>query len=218
MEQDQVTVKEKLHDAGILLARKSANLVRTKKGFYNLIGNIIGGSPNELYQICLAVNGIPKNWRNSLKKCNADVGKNNKNTILDFSLDSPAGPLKPKTTDMLNMSITRNGKSYNSSLKTVNKNNTGKRKSTDSSQNDTNIQRKQRKFYDKLPPMLASTPKRPKSRPSVFQTPTQILKNKLCRKVNNHQSNAKSNSRLINTHNDSINVIKKRQSNSKEQV
>lgn len=216
MEQDQITVKEIKHNAGILLARKAKNLVKTKNGFYHLLGNIIGGSPNEVYQTCFAINGIPRTWKNDFKLLNTDV-KNNKNVLLNFSLDSPAGPIKPKSVN-LDISMTRNGKMYSKNMKTVNQKTHGKRKSSenDSPKHDTINQRKHRKFYDQSSPLLASTPKRPRIRTNVL-TPTQILKNKICQNIN-IQAKTKSNSRSLNNANDSIAIIKKRPSYSKEQV
>lgn len=198
-------------------SRKDLTLVKTAKGLYRLIGNVIGGSPNELYQICVALHGIPKNWRKIVKD-SSGIEKSIKNMSLNFTLDSPAGPIKPvkfsvkpKAAIDLNMSLTRNGKSYNCEKQTTQKMN-GKRKSIELNELESKIKR--RKIQS--PPIIASTPKRPLKQ-YVYDSPSQLLKNKLHQKMHNEAS-AKLTGRILNLTNDSINVTKKRQSLTKEQV
>lgn len=200
---DRVTVIEKNHDAGIIESRREFNLIKTKNGLYRLIGSIIGSSSKEFYEACLAVKGLPRNWKCMVKKLPGNE-KNSKKAMLNFSLDSPAGPIKPTKATNLDMSVTRKGTTYSKhiSLKT-NK----KRKFSENELGESSRQKTQ--FHDNLP---ASTPKRPKKTHTMFETPSQILKNKLVKNLNN-----KANSRL-GTINDSIHVTKKRQSYSKEQV
>lgn len=57
----------KNYNAGDLKFRKEANLVKTTKGIYRLIGTIIGGSPNKLYESCVALRGIPSDWKKLVK-------------------------------------------------------------------------------------------------------------------------------------------------------
>ncbi|XP_060848356.1 uncharacterized protein LOC132927782 [Rhopalosiphum padi] len=73
---DQITVLKKFHNAGILVVRKTKNIVKTEKGFYHLIGPIIGGSPPDLVRACVEINGIPKAWRNILTKLSEEVEVN----------------------------------------------------------------------------------------------------------------------------------------------
>lgn len=216
--EDKVTVLEKRHEAGAMECRKEINLVRTKNGMYRLLGNIIGGSPNEFYQACLVIHGIPKNWKKMLHQLSG-IEKDPKNVLLDFTLDSPAGPIKPikpiksKTAINLDMSITRNGTTYSKNSNIGSTKTNRKRKL---SEHDTLSKSKQRKIQEKLPPMSSSTPKRP-GKKATFESPSQILRNKLQQNIL-HKTNAKSNSRTLTTLNDSIKVTKKRQSISKEQV
>ncbi|XP_026817679.1 uncharacterized protein LOC113556750 [Rhopalosiphum maidis] len=73
---DQITVLKKVHKAGILVVRKTKNIVKTEKGFYHLIGPIIEGSPHDLVRACVEINGIPKAWRNILTKLSGEVEVN----------------------------------------------------------------------------------------------------------------------------------------------
>lgn len=174
---------------------------------YRLIGNMIGGSPNELYRACLDANGVPRIWRSLLKQFSG-VEKFKKKTYLNFSLESPAGPIKPiKTPANINMSMTRQGSIYNENTNFTNK----KRKYSENESN--NSKNKQHRYHTKHAPLLASTPKRPKQ--SMLETPSQILKNRFHQNMVNKP---KSNSQTLATLNDSIKVTKKRQSSSKEQV
>uniref|UniRef100_A0A2S2P7P0 Uncharacterized protein n=1 Tax=Schizaphis graminum TaxID=13262 RepID=A0A2S2P7P0_SCHGA len=91
---DQITVLKKVHKAGILVVRKTKNIVKTEKGFYHLIGPIIEGSPLDLVRACVEINGIPKAWRNILTKLSGEVEVN------------------------LNESMTRKGTIYNKEKKT----------------------------------------------------------------------------------------------------
>jgi Icc-related predicted phosphoesterase len=54
LEADQLTIIEEKHNAGVIISRKEKDLVKTNNGLYRLLGKIIGGSPNELYQECLS--------------------------------------------------------------------------------------------------------------------------------------------------------------------
>jgi hypothetical protein len=110
--EDKLTVVEKRHEAGILEGRKENNLVKTKNGLYRLVGNIIGGSPNELYQTCLSINGVPRTWRNIVKQLTG-TGNKTKN-VFDFSISSPAGPIAKPTKAAVNLdaSMTRKGTTY----------------------------------------------------------------------------------------------------------
>lgn len=198
-------------------SRKENNLVKTNKGLYRLVGNIIGGHPNELYQTCLTLKGIPRTWRNFMKTFSG-VGKTSKNALLNFSLDSPAGPgpIKSKKNTQLDMSMTRRGTTYGKYTNFANQKTSAKRKIPE---NDVpeNSKNKQRKYHEPLSPLLASTPKRPRKQATMFETPSEILKNKIHQKLCNKTS-AKQDSRSLNTVNDSIHVAKKRQSISREQV
>lgn len=197
-------------------SRKEKNLVKTNKGIYRLIGNIIGGHPNEFYQTCLALKGIPRNWRNFMKTF-FGAEKTTKNALLNFSLDSPAGPrsIKSKKNTLLDMSMTRRGTTYGKHIN-VNQKISGKRKipEYDVPENSKN---KQRKLHEPLSPLLASTPKRPRKQATMFETPSEILKNKIHQNLCN-KTRAKSDSRSLNNVNDSIHLTKKKQSISREQV
>lgn len=134
--------------------------------------------------------------------------------MLNFSLESPAGPpiksVKPASN--INMSITRRGTVYNENrIRSPPK----KRKFSDN--NTTENKRHKQQKYQQLSasPLIASTPKRPKQ--SMFETPSQVLKNKLHQHLIDKPRN-KSNSRTLASINDSISITKKRRSYSKEPV
>lgn len=223
MGEDKVTVVEKHHNAGILESRKENSLVKTKNGIYRLIGNVVSGLPNNLYNACLTNNGIPRTWKSLVRQL-AGVERGPKNALLNFSLDSPAGPSsKPiKCSINLDISKTRRGTSYGENRSIDVQKLYGKRKLTDSDINDIKKNfNKHRKLYEQLSPMMSSTPKRP-SKPlnTMFETPSQILKNKFHQSMCNANSkpSLKSKNRVLQTINDSINITKKRRSYSKEQV
>ncbi|XP_025203437.1 uncharacterized protein LOC112600434 [Melanaphis sacchari] len=79
--EDQIRVLKKVHKAGILVARKTKNIVKTDKGFYHLIGPIIEGSPIDLFRACVEINGIPKTWRNILTHLSAEVKVNHNESM-----------------------------------------------------------------------------------------------------------------------------------------
>lgn len=219
MAEDQKTMLEKNHDAGILESRKDGrkDLVQTKNGIYRLIGSIFSGSPNELYHACLAIDGIPRTWRNIVKPFSG-VEKNTKKLLLDFSLDSPAGPIQPDKTANHDISMTRRGTTYKSNISLAKKKNTTNGKRKYSEYITENSKTKHSKVHEQhLAPLLASTPKRPKTQPTIFQTPSQYLKNKILQNIRNKTTN-ESHRRTLKNINDSINVTKKRQSFSKEPV
>lgn len=89
---DQTTELKKVHKAGILVVRKTKQIVKTDNGLYHLIGPIAEGCPVNLFRACVETNGIPKTWRNIL-------------TNLSTELD-------------LNESMTRKGTIYNKEKKT----------------------------------------------------------------------------------------------------
>lgn len=208
LEADQSTVVEKHHNAGFITSRKATNLLKTSKGLYRLVGNIISGSPDELYQECLLKNGFPMRWRNILEKYFC-VNKGTNKARLNFSLDSPAATIttvKATKKPNLDMSMTRAGKIYSNNVMADRK-----RKHPDP---EVPVKRKTNcaTINEKLP-MLASTPKRPKKRPAIYDTPTQILKNKISQDIQQ-----KTNSLALKRIDDSIYVTKKRRSFTKEQV
>jgi len=209
--EDKSTVVEKHHEAGILEGRKTNNLVKTKNGLYRLVGNIIGGSPNELYQTCLSINGIPRTWRNIVKQLTGNE-KKTKN-VLDFSINSPAGPIAKPIKAALNASITRKGTTYSKNMTLDNHKTNTKRKLSEYDETENN-KIKHHRFHEHLPLLLASTPKKPRKQPTMFETPSQILKNRFSQNICNNSNKR----RKLNNVNDSINVNKKRQSQSKEQV
>lgn len=156
-----MTVEEKFHDAGLLEGRRENNLIKTTNGLYRLIGNIIGGSPNELYHVCLEIRGIPRTWRNILKKL-SDTKKDNKNATLNLTLESPAGPsiTRKNIKPIADVNVTRRGSLLNAhkNIVAVEQKNNTKRKNpeNDSSYIQTN---KQRKLTKQLPSlMMTSTP------------------------------------------------------------
>ncbi|XP_025195441.1 uncharacterized protein PFB0145c-like [Melanaphis sacchari] len=206
LSEDKLTVVEKRHEAGILEGRKENNLVKTRNGLYRLVGNIIGGSPNELYQTCLSINGIPRTWRNIVKQLTGTENKTK--NVFDFSISSPAGPITKPTRATMNLdaSMTRKGTTYSKNITLVNH----KRKLSEYDETENN-KIKHRKFGEHLPLLLASTPKKPKKQPTMFETPSQILKNKFSQNILNKQ-------RKLNNVNDSIHINKKRKSQSKEQT
>ncbi|KAL4096971.1 hypothetical protein QTP88_021829 [Uroleucon formosanum] len=211
--EDKQTVIEKRHEAGILEGRKENSLVKTKNGLYRLVGNIIGGSPNELYQTCLSVNGIPRTWRKIVKQL---TGVENKTKhMFDFSISSPAGPIsKPiKSAVNLNASMTRKGTTYSKNISLENHKTNIKRKLSEFSETE-HKKIKHRRFREHTPLLLASTPKKPKKPPTMFETPSQILRKKISQTLSNNPNKRQ---KLVNV-NDSININKKRQSQSKEQT
>lgn len=209
---DKSTVIEKRHEAGIIEGRKTTNLVKTRNGLYHLVGNIIGGSPNELYQACLEIHGIPRTWRNIVKQL-TEVEKKTEN-VFDFSVNSPLGPTVRQTKSSLKLdeSVTRKGTAYTKYMSLNTQQINKKRKLSEYDETENNKNKHPRLFHEKLPPLLSSTPKKPKKQPSVFVTPSQILKNKLKQNVYNNSNNK------LSRVNNSININKKRQSHSKEQV
>ncbi|XP_025423291.1 uncharacterized protein LOC112692734 isoform X2 [Sipha flava] len=60
---DQSTVEEEHHNADLIICRKEKDLLKTNNGLYRLLGKIIGGSPDELYQESLSKNGFPVKWK-----------------------------------------------------------------------------------------------------------------------------------------------------------
>ncbi|KAE9523231.1 hypothetical protein AGLY_016371, partial [Aphis glycines] len=90
---DQITELKKVHKAGVLVARKSKNIIKTDRGLYHLIGSITEGSPLNLFRACIGTNGIPKTWRSFLM------------------------PLKTKIEVNVNESVTRKGTIYNKEKK-----------------------------------------------------------------------------------------------------
>ncbi|XP_025203495.1 uncharacterized protein LOC112600474 [Melanaphis sacchari] len=79
--EDQIRILKKVHEAGILVARKTKNIVKTDKGFYHLIGPITEGSPFDLFRACAEINGIPKTWRNILTHLLAEVKVNHNESM-----------------------------------------------------------------------------------------------------------------------------------------
>lgn len=209
MKDDKVTVLENNHDAGVLEKRIENNLVKTKNGLYRLIGHLIRGSPNELYNVCLAINGIPKRWKFIMTQLSS-TEKTTKNKILNFSLDSPAGPIK-STKTFVNHNTSMAQKKL-ICTKSMSQKKNGKRKYPENVPSENNI--KKNTFHEQL---LTSTPKKPKKALTVFETPSQILKNKFHQNIRN-KVNTKSQSPSLKQINDSINVTKKRQLLSKRQV
>lgn len=163
--------------------------------------------------MCTTLCGIPKNWR-KVAKDSLGIAKGTKNMSLNFTLDSPAGPIKPVEFSVkskaLNMSFTRNGTSYNCKKQTPQKTNGKRKKPTELDE----LESKRPKFQSA--PIIASTPKR-QPKQCMYDSPSQLLKIKLHQKMHNKAS-AKSTGRILNLTNDSINVTKKRQSLTKEQV
>ncbi|XP_022162636.1 uncharacterized protein LOC111028333 [Myzus persicae] len=212
--EDKQTVVEKRHDAGILDGRKENNLVKTKNGIYRLVGNIIGGSPNELYQTCLSNNGIPRTWRKIVKQLTGVESK--AKHILDFSISSPAGPIgKPikKSAVNLDASMTRRGTTYSKNMTLANNKTNIKRKFSEYGETEHN-KIKHRRFCEHAPLLLASTPKKPKKQPTMFETPSQLLRMKMSQNLSNNPHKRQK----LNNVNDSIQINKKRQSQSKEQT
>jgi len=200
---DKMTVLEKRHDAGVLENRKSNNLVKTTNGLYRLIGHLVGGSPNELYSACLAIHGIPRTWKHILKQL---TEKTNKNAILNFSLDSPAIPTKTTVDHKTSVKV-KNGSIHIKNMNLTNQKNSSKRKFTEYNKTENN------RFLEQSPSLLTSTPKRRKKQLTMFDVPSQILKNKFHENICN-----KAQSQTSKTINDSIKVTKKRQSDSKKRV
>lgn len=213
MGEDKQTVVEKRHDAGILEGRKENSLVKTKNGLYRLVGNIIGGSPNELYQTCLSNNGIPRTWRKIVKQLTGTENKTKQ--MFDFSISSPAGPIgKPiKSTVNLDASMTRKGTTYSKNMTLENHKTNIKRKLSEYGEAEHN-KIKHRRFHEHTPLLLASTPKKPKKQSTMFETPSQILRKKITQNLCNNPNKRPK----LNNINDSIHINKKRQSQSKEQV
>ncbi|XP_050428242.1 uncharacterized protein LOC126838133 [Adelges cooleyi] len=208
--EDKVTTLEEGHDAGILETRKEKNLIKTKNGIYRLMGNIVRGHPKDIYNICCEIQGIPKNWKLLIRQ-SITVKKVTEKQALNFSLESPAGPVKSsKPPASMNASMTRKGTTYNSSF-FPHKEVSCKRKFSEYDSTAEHGINKQQRYQI---PLLASTPKRPKLQPS--HTPSQLLKKKLCHKLNsqNAVANCKS-SKTLDAVNDSI-VVKKKQSLTKQ--
>jgi len=74
--EDQTTVLKKVHKAGILVVRKTKQIIKTDNGLYHLIGPIAEGSPVNLFRACVETNGIPKTWRNILANLSKEVEVN----------------------------------------------------------------------------------------------------------------------------------------------
>lgn len=205
---DQSTIVEEHHNAGFIKTRKNKNVLKTNNGLYCLLGNIIGGSPDELYQQCLFNNGFPAKWRVILDKYSS-CDKDAKKVALNFSLDSPAAPVKSiepvKKPVVHNISMTTTRKMYK-----LNELSDRKRKEPDDqvSSKSKTISTNYTTFNRKLP-LLTSTPKRQKIQPLVNETPTQILKKRL---RNNTKSQA------LKMINDTMNVTNQGQCNITEQV
>ncbi|CAI6352642.1 unnamed protein product [Macrosiphum euphorbiae] len=73
---DQTTELKKVHKAGILVVRKTKQIVKTDNGLYHLIGPIAEGSPANLFRACVETNGIPKTWRNILTNLSTEAEVN----------------------------------------------------------------------------------------------------------------------------------------------
>lgn len=86
-------VLKKRYNAGILKCRKSKDFIETDNGSYKLIGPVSGGMPSALINECKKSEGIPRAWRNLLKK----IADNKK---------------VKRSTAHANTSITRGGTSY----------------------------------------------------------------------------------------------------------
>ncbi|VVC45965.1 Hypothetical protein CINCED_3A020446 [Cinara cedri] len=160
---DRNTIKERFHDAGYLEGRKENNLIKTTNGIYNLIGNIIGGSPNELYHVCLEVRGIPRTWRQIVNKLTNNE-RDKRNETLNFTLESPAGPSNARKNDV------------KSNLH-MNEETNAKRKRSESDLTE-NHKSKQRKLTKQLTPLMASTPFKAKKKDTMFETPSQMKSQK----------------------------------------
>ncbi|CAI6346338.1 unnamed protein product [Macrosiphum euphorbiae] len=211
--EDKQTLVEKRHEAGVLEGRKENSLVKTKNGLYRLVGNIISGSPNELYQTCLSVNGIPRTWRKIVKQLTGVENKTKQ--MFDFSISSPAGPIaKPiKSAVNLDASMTRKGTTYSKNISLANHKANIKRKMSEYAETEHN-KIKHRRFCEHTPLLLASTPKKPKKQPTMFETPSQILKKKISQNLSNNPNKRQK----LDSVNDSININKRRQSQLKEQT
>ncbi|XP_060877888.1 uncharacterized protein LOC132950441 [Metopolophium dirhodum] len=211
--EDKQTVVEKRHEAGVLEGRKENSLVKTKNGLYRLVGNIIGGSPNELYQTCISVNGIPRTWRKIVKQLTGVENKTKQ--MFDFSISSPAGPIaKPiKSAVNLDASMTRKGTTYSKNMTLANHKTNIKRKLSEYAETEHN-KIKHRRFCEHTPLLLASTPKKPKKQSTMFETPSQILRKKISQNLNNNPNKRQK----LDSVNDSININKRRQSHLKEQI
>ncbi|XP_008180015.1 uncharacterized protein LOC100167394 isoform X2 [Acyrthosiphon pisum] len=207
--EDKQTVVEKRHEAGIFEGRKENSLVKTKNGLYRLVGNIIGGSPNKLYQTCVSVNGIPRTWRKIVTEL-TEVENKTKH-MFDFSISSPAGPIKSAVN--LDTSMTRKGTTYSKNMTLANHKTNLKRKSSEYGETEHN-KIKHRRFCEQTPLLLASTPKKPKKQPTMFETPSQILKKKISQNLSNNPNKRQK----LDSVNDSININKRRQSQLKEQT
>ncbi|CAI6365864.1 unnamed protein product [Macrosiphum euphorbiae] len=215
--EDKQTVVEKCHEAGVVEGRKENSLVKTKNGLYRLVGNIISGSPNELYQTCLFVNGIPRQWRHFVKQL---TGVENKpKHMFDFSMSSPGGQIaKPiKSAVNLDASMTRKGTIYSKNITLANHKTNIKRKLSEYGDTEhNNIKHnkiKHRRFCEHTPLLFASTPKKPK-KPTMFETPSQIWR----KKTSQNPSNNSNKRQKLDSVNNSININKRRQSQLKEQV
>lgn len=205
LEADKSTLIEKHHNAGIIISRKKKDLLKTNNGLYCLVGNIISGSPEELYQGCLSKKGFPLRWKIILGKYYCD-GEKIKKAVLNVSFNSPGAPItsiKPMNQPInLDISMTRTGKTYSPSILS-----NRKRKKPADEVSDKNKTSYAKFKFTKLP-SFASTPNIPKKRRLINETPTQNLKN----------IHHKTNSLVQKKIDDSINITKKRWSYKKEQV
>jgi len=214
---DKFTVLENCHDAGILEKRKENNFVQTKNGLYRLIGHLVSNEPpNEFYNACLAINGIPRRWKCILRQL---TGNTTEKAVLNFSLDSPVRPIKSiktnvnhKTSMMIKKKLI-----YTKSMDLLtNQPNSGKRKYPEYDVAEYN-KTKSNQFLEKLSPLMTSTPKRPKKQLTMFKVPSHISKNKFHKNIYN-KADMKSQSQTLKIINDSINVTKRRLSDSKKRV
>jgi len=152
---DQITELKKVHKAGVLVARKTKNFVKTDKGFYHLIGPIAEASPLNLFCACIETNGIPKTWRSILTHLKTEVEVN------------------------LNESVTRKGTMYNKENKASHNVPETKEIFEDDLPSDLLNGLKDSDFRRQL--LQLSTPKTTKSFGGC-QTPSQLLKSKFHRK------------------------------------
>ncbi|XP_016661302.1 uncharacterized protein LOC107884186 [Acyrthosiphon pisum] len=195
--EDKQTVVEKHHEAGILESRKENSLVKTKNGLYRLVGNIISGYPNKLYQTCGSVNGIPRKWRHFVEQLTRVENKTKH--MFDFSMSSPRGQIaKPiKSAVNLDASMTRKGTTYSKNITLANHKTNIKKKLSEYGQTEHN-KIKHRRFREHMPLLLTSTPKKPKRQSTMFETSSQILKKKISQNPNKRQK--------LDSVNDSINI------------
>ncbi|VVC43770.1 Hypothetical protein CINCED_3A016693 [Cinara cedri] len=86
------TIIDEFYDAGLLIRREENDLIVTTNGVYRLVGNIIFGSPDGFYNMCLHVGGIPWAWRQIVDCLSKTNKRNKKKSTINFTLKSPAGP------------------------------------------------------------------------------------------------------------------------------